>query len=381
MILYFLIQLYSTQLVIESQFKAKNCAGPPDTIYGFNVPDVTAYASSSNYTWPTFWTFHASQATIGSCGNLAVSIPGSCCIESLDYPDSAPYNSGIPKLYVDKNSVNDVVMPSVDGTQYCYVEASDFNDYSSLFGYRFVYLLPNGDSCIDNTFKCNNGVLKIYNGTGCQGSVKTITLTTTSTPYVGLAGSINAQLITITQGNLIVSWVVDLPWKYVIAHWNGVGIVCAIFFFLGMIIGLSLFVKDILYLTKTKDFAPSKLLAVCAKLFWFLYVLVSFLYWAVLFPTTEVVAQFSEVVAVSLAIASILSVFSSLYILFSLFPSLKLPFKVAGYVFILLLHFGLYGSMYYNYYFNGGDNNIYYSSDWASLSVSLNQWYNYYLYW
>ncbi|KAJ3274743.1 hypothetical protein HDV01_002265 [Terramyces sp. JEL0728] len=373
--------LVSTQLVIESQFKASKCAGPPDTIYGFYVPDVTAYDSLSNYTWPPFWTFHAPQATVGSCGNLAVPIPGSCCIQSLDYSSSTPYNSGIPRLYVDKSSVNDVVSASADGTQYCYAEASDFNDYSSLLGYRFVYLLPNGDNCIDSSFKCNNGVLRIYNGTGCQGSVQTVTLSTTAQSSTGVAGSINAQLVTITQGNLLVSWVVDIPWKFIIAHWDGIGVVCAIFFILGMLIGLVLFVKDLLQVIKTRDKSPSKVLAVAAKLFWFLYILFSFLYWAVLFPTTEVVAQFSEIVAVSLGIASLLSVYSSLYILFSLFPDLKLRIKIAGYVSMLLLHFGLYGSMYFNYYFNGGNDNVYYSSDWTGLSASLNKWYNYYLYW
>ncbi|KAJ3319241.1 hypothetical protein HDV06_006569 [Boothiomyces sp. JEL0866] len=315
-----LLELVTAQLVIESQFKAQKCAGPPDTIYGFVVPDVTAYAGSSNYTWPTFWNFHSLQATVGSCGNLAVSIPGSCCIESLDFAASSPYNSGIPKLYEDKSSVNSVVTSSVDGTQYCYAEARDYNDYSALFGYRFVYLLPNGDNCIDNTFKCNNGVLKIYNGTGCQGSVDTITLSTTSSSHNGVAGSINAQLVTITQGNLVVSWVVDLPWKYVIAHWDGIGIVCAIFFFLGMIIGLSLFVKDLLHVVKTRDISTSKILALSAKLFWFLYVLFSFLYWAILFPSTEGVAQFSEVVSVSLAIASLLSVILWMFIFDTFVP-------------------------------------------------------------
>lgn len=341
----------SSLLLIEGEYYSDNCNGAPDNIYVFE----TQYAFTFmpwlpflNETWPPYYQFHSTEATVGTPGAEFVPLPGQVCIDSLSYTQSKPYYSGYTLFYTGGYSL-DSIPTAANGLQYCYLVSNDFSNPSNLNGYKAAYFLPNDNTCYDNHYKCSkDGVFTYFVGETCSGATETLSLNSTlSTTISPNLGNISFQFYTIQGATMFFSWITKVPHNSNVPNFTTAGDWFALLFaVLSLIIGLYMLIRTLHVLRAAEKKQLAKIINFSAQIFYFAYYISSTCYWSMILTRTQKAAV-STGCFVFLGIGTLLDCILTSYLVANvLFLKKKVLVQWVNIVTIVLLHFATFGSSY-----------------------------------
>ncbi|KAJ3315565.1 hypothetical protein HDV04_001979 [Boothiomyces sp. JEL0838] len=185
----------STGIVFQSGWLSSfDCSGPPTSMIIFNETNPTAVFSNLQLDFP-----------IPICGSAIHPIPIGCCISSVDLIFTYNYQS-ITRQYIPDSS-NYNAPAGANQKSYCTLTA---NDSQSLNGYIKAFYLENGQ-CIDGFIVCNtNNTVSVYNQSGCTGYSETFNVNN----QVQLSHILGSVMI----GSQIVQGSVGFVWEAVSPH-------------------------------------------------------------------------------------------------------------------------------------------------------------------
>ncbi|KAJ3320676.1 hypothetical protein HDV06_005084 [Boothiomyces sp. JEL0866] len=229
-----------SSLLVENQYFSQLCSGPPNTIYIFDVSNPFAYDPTLNETWPSFFRFHFGDLSVGDTDNCYVPIAGAACTTSLLPAASFPYQSGSTLWYQGMDKIDAAVAKSANGNTYCQLSAANFNDTSSLLGFKTIFFLADQFNCYDEHFICkDHGEITYYKEAGCNSSEAVNLNTTFINQYTNYLGNISFQMKVFRNADMFYGWNQYTPSIYLVPHfriaWDYVGLV---FFVLALILAL-----------------------------------------------------------------------------------------------------------------------------------------------
>ncbi|KAJ3254536.1 hypothetical protein HK103_007090 [Boothiomyces macroporosus] len=303
-------------LLVENQFFSKKCAGSPDTIYVFNVSDPYAYDPTLNETWPSFFRFHFQDFTVGDTDNCYVPIPGTACTGSLDLQASFPYDSGSTSWFDTMSDIETVVPISANGHEYCQLFASNFNDTTSLLGYKAIFLKVNDFVCYDGHFKCGTaGNFSYYGGTNCNGtllSAISITGQAVSLQDANL-GNISVVMKTFDTASMFYDWWQFTPGIFLVPQFDmPFDYISAVAFTLSILVGLYIPYITITTLRKVKKaFRFMNYLIITSQLLMVIWLIMKMIFWLTIFKDYESMAIFAEIREIFFNLGTFLSVIVS----------------------------------------------------------------------
>ncbi|KAJ3276649.1 hypothetical protein HDV01_004182 [Terramyces sp. JEL0728] len=368
-----LIEICSATLLVENQYFKHHCAGPPDTIYVFNVSDPFAYDPTLNETFPSYFRFHFGDVTVGDAANCYVPIPGIACTDSLDPSLSLPYLSGSTTWFQDIDNLEASVPTGANGFTYCLLFAANIGDSSALLGYEAMLLLEKKEQCYDDYFKCDtNGDFSHYESKGCTGAIlDQIGINTTAqvleSPHLG---NITVQLKTFTTAQEFYSWNQHVPTVDLVPQFDtAIDYIAAVVFGIAITLALSLPVSTVMqYLKDKKRLKIVNYIVLISHFFFFFWSIMVMLFWRLTFPVIESMAIFAEFRQNFFNIASLLFTMRTGHMIYVL------------HVFVFVVHAVCMGSSYNEYLANGGDNNYILSVD-PNTANFLNSWDNASYFW
>ncbi|KAJ3276043.1 hypothetical protein HDV01_006213 [Terramyces sp. JEL0728] len=343
--------------VLESQYLTENCKGAPPSLYVFNEQNFQDGWFLPNETWSPFYIYvNYWLYDIRSCGYLpeVVHLPYSCCYTSLNATFSFPYLSGAPQYFDEINQVNHYLPKVMLGEKYCRMNRVDFSDNSQLFGYSIIYLQPQADTCVDDWFSCSaDGTLTIYNDTGCSGFSEQFILNGLNQTFSSsIAGDFVAQLATITEATMYVTWQAYFPYSLVMPYFNYPSCAVALAVYCLCILIAAFMLCWTLYLNRAnlKNLKPVVLLTIVCQTFWFIWPILKMWDFIDRFPSNEQEAAVGEAMNIAAALATLCSVWITNTILFSAFQIRKSIYKIAITIAVLLVNVCFQIPIYYYYW-------------------------------
>ncbi|KAJ3253388.1 hypothetical protein HK103_000708 [Boothiomyces macroporosus] len=375
----------AADLILELQYKQKECKGPPDTFYAFEVANPWGYAPydpSLNETWSPYFKFQATELSVGDCGNVYVPIPGYCCIGTMDISLSFPYYSGIALEY--NQPLTDLLPVGARGSSYCALGVQNINDTFALNGYKGIWALPNGGNCIDNYYQCKvNGstaVFSVYSQPNCNGVEESIQLTFQIQNYTSdLLGNVTVQYLTVTDAAMFYSWVAYMPMEILVPHFDYYfDFIALVLFVISMLMLLyTLYSTGMEMLTK-KVCKFSQIITLVGQFLWLLYISGVMVAWCVPFPQLVQMAAFEEYVGITHSLSMLAScVLTTMLLNTILFPDYWYA-RYISWSTLVIVHVGLFGSNYDMWYLNGGQGEANTNMDFFRF---LLKWNGYGIYW
>ncbi|KAJ3268278.1 hypothetical protein HDV01_003209 [Terramyces sp. JEL0728] len=375
-----LITLAKADQLIEGAYFAKDCVGPPDTLYVFETVNTYNYISWSpdlNETWPPYFKFHSDEVSVYDTGLVYVSIPGESCIVTTNYPSSKPYWSGYV-LFYDGDYGLDAIPKVADGTSYCYLVSNDFNTTTNLNGYLAAYFRPNNNVCYDDSYKCfTNGTFQYFSGTGCSGSVETVSLTPDLLPLISAnLGNVSVQFYKVQDATVFFSWLLAIPVESLVPKFDiPMDYVSLVAYILSLAIGLYVLYNSIAKAKSARKILFSQIITIISALFWLLNFVLSVTFWALTVTDFGIISWLSEWISISMGVASFCSCHLTSFLVSEvLFHHKKELLRIINPIALALIHFGLFGGAYFNYFADIGGYPM-------SFINPILEWDKYIIYW
>ena len=171
MLLILLIQVAAaTFFHLFQWYGSKTCGqAAPDSVYVYGVSHKNKWKKAANETWPPLMKLWAPFYPFSSCGNLKVTMDGSCCT-SIDRPAEVYNITSATTADFFYLPANQTLFPSsMNGNSFCVL--SNYMNYTELY-------VGTGGYCIEKYLKCNaKGTLDVYPEKGCTGSWNSYSLT------------------------------------------------------------------------------------------------------------------------------------------------------------------------------------------------------------
>ncbi|KAJ3274746.1 hypothetical protein HDV01_002268 [Terramyces sp. JEL0728] len=356
-----LLSLAKADVLLELQYKSKECKGQPDTMYVFSVSDPWAYQqwdASLNETWAPYFKFQSTEMTVYDCGNVYVPIPGYCCIGSMDITLSFPYYSGIALGYDQPSS--DLLPVGAIGS-YCYLAVQDVNDTTALNGYQEIYAKPDGGNCIDGYYQCKiDGTaysFTVFPVQNCNGQGETISLTTNAQNYTSiLLGNITAQYLAISDASETFSWVAYTPMEILVPHFDYYFDFIALFLFVASLVLISYTIFAIgKEMVQKKLYKRSQIITFIGQVLWLMYISGVMIVWCVPFPDLVPMAAFQEYIGIAHGLSMLASCLFTTMLLNSVILQDYRYAKYICWLALVVIHVALFGSNYDMWYLNGGE--------------------------
>ncbi|KAI8905191.1 hypothetical protein EDD86DRAFT_212400 [Gorgonomyces haynaldii] len=139
-------------------FQDFSCQGPPDSVFSFNVSDLTVEYPPDNEMWSLSYFLQSPYSNCGFLSTQAVKRIKGCCEKSLDTTYTFNYASFTNLIVSSPESIAEIPTGAV-GTSYCYLYKPQ--DQYSLFGFNSILIRDNG-VCVDGQLKCSNGTFYYY---------------------------------------------------------------------------------------------------------------------------------------------------------------------------------------------------------------------------
>ncbi|KAJ3271812.1 hypothetical protein HDV01_006324 [Terramyces sp. JEL0728] len=324
-------------VIVQSQYYTNDCSGAPPVIYVFN-----------NNKYSVFYNFTTELVPLTSCGNHMLG--GNCCYSSLIPQWTAPFGSG--STFASSNSfgsdLSNYIPQGASTHQYCSIQASQTQ--------QMVLLTPQND-CIDGLFQCfQNGTFRLFEKKQCTGKFDEFQLSLTPQAFNSqFLGSIKGHFGAIA-GNLQYSWVAAIPNALLIPQFNKADdYLAAIAISLGIMFQFTKLLQSIYKIVQSKlGFVYVHIMTITCQVFYLFWGILSYIFWVYYFKSTESMAIFSEFIAISYGIGTLASTFLTNTLIFSVLYEFSNISKSIVYVVVILLHIGLNGGSYTNYYLNGG---------------------------
>ncbi|KAJ3309592.1 hypothetical protein HDV04_005912 [Boothiomyces sp. JEL0838] len=370
----------SADLITEGQYYSIDCSGPVDVVYVFKTNhtfDYISWSPSLNETWPPYFKFHSTEASVGDTGSVYVPISGKNCISSTDFTNSAPYQSGYSLMYTGGYSL-DTIPNASNGYSYCFLMSNNFNDPTILDGYKAAYFKQNDQACYDDHYKCStNRVFSYFPGAGCSGSPESISLPSTLQQFNSSSlGSISVQTFQFQNASVYFSWSYYVPMQYVVPHFKSVSDIFALLVF------LSCFIPPfyVLYETYKKIKSSGQYLfahkvMIAEQVTYILYFLLFMIYWALLVKDVATDAVLSELAFVCAGIATLLSCLMTSFLISDIiFRDSKVLAQRVNAITLGFIHLLLYGSGYIEWIMEMGpgvySNSVYnFVSTWSKFII------------
>ncbi|KAJ3319249.1 hypothetical protein HDV06_006577 [Boothiomyces sp. JEL0866] len=358
--IFVLFAYVQSDVLLQLQYKSKECKGQPDTMYAFSVADPWAYQQwepSLNETWAPFFKFQSTEMTVGDYGNVYVPISGYCCVGTMDISLSYPYYSGVPLEYSEPL---EQLLPSGAVGQYCYLSAQNVNDTTALNGYQAIFAKPDGGNCIDDYYQCKTDGTShsfiVFPKENCNGQGEIIQLSPDPQNYTsGLLGNITIQYLSITLATESFGWVAYIPMEILVPHFDYYFDFIALILFLA---SLAMLIYTIYAIAKEmiskKVYKSSQIITLIGQFFWLLYISGVMIVWCVPFPELVPMAAFEEYIGIMHGICMFAScVFTTMILNSIIFQDHPYAQYMAWFL-LIIIHFGLFGSNYDMWYLNGG---------------------------
>ncbi|KAJ3251982.1 hypothetical protein HK103_001895 [Boothiomyces macroporosus] len=342
----------AADLIMEGQYFSKYCQGPPDSIYLFETVNTYSYiqwSPSLNETWAPYFKFHSYEASVGDYGNVYVSIPGQNCIESVKYESSTPYWSGYSLFYSSGYGL-DTIPKLANGYQYCYLVSNNFNDTSTLRGYKASYYRPNDNTCYDDYYKCSStGVFSFYPNAGCSGSPETISMPSILTPIISPhLGNISVQLYTVTGASLFFSWTTVIPSEDIVPTFDNVGDWFALLFtIITLGIGLYMCYHTYVAVKKAKKLLFTQISNIVAQTFWMTYYIGCTIFWSLVATNVYIIGGISQANSVTFGVATFLGCLLTSYLVSDVLLYEKRELlRIINPIVLIAIHVGFFGANY-----------------------------------
>ncbi|KAJ3276675.1 hypothetical protein HDV01_004208 [Terramyces sp. JEL0728] len=350
------------------------------------MKDPFAYDPALDEALPSFFRFHFEEFTVGQTDNCYVPIAGTACTSSLRPDLSFPYNSGSTSWFDSLDNIESVVAKSANGIIYCEIYASDFDDPFALLGYKAIFLLSNDRVCYDRHFKCTvSGSFSYYELDDCKGNPTfSSSVSTQLSAESSVLGNITLKSTAFTNATMFYDWIqysptADLVPRFDLA-WDYIG---ASLYAISMMLALYIPMHTCFRLWKKNQ--PLKLMhyvVVSGQACMFIWITTAMIYWLMIFVDNEGVAIFSEIRDLFFNIGTLLSsVSAGILLVTAVYNNERsdcFNFRKYFYITILFLvcvHIALNGTNYFEYYYNGGDNNVFYSGSPTTIN-SVTAWEN-----
>ncbi|KAJ3311565.1 hypothetical protein HDV04_003943 [Boothiomyces sp. JEL0838] len=366
---FLLTALVAGAILVENQYFEKKCVGPPNTIYAFSVSNPFAYDPSLNETWPSFFRFHFEEFSVGDTDNCYTPIAGTACTSSLRQDLSFPYSSGSTSWFPNLQNISTVVSQAANGYTYCMIYANDFDSPKDLFGFKAI-LFRSDDNCYDEHFKCgSNGTFSFYESRGCN-EIPAIAVDIHKEISIDSVyfGNVTLRMETFSNAAMYYDWIqfsptadlvprFDMPWDYISAFLYCISLILALYIPIHTIYRLRI---------KKLELKVMHYIVISSQLCMFLWIAMSLIFWLLIFEDNEQLAIFAEFRDIFLNIGTLLSSISTgiLYVT-----------AICNCQSLITIHIALDGPNYLLYFYNGGDNNIFYSGD-SSIISSVTTWEN-----
>ncbi|KAJ3318426.1 hypothetical protein HDV06_000502 [Boothiomyces sp. JEL0866] len=351
-LLVFLSSQTRADLITEGQYYTIDCKGPVDVVYVFETNHTfsyTGWSPSLNETWPPYFKFHSSEASVGDTGDVYIPVSGKTCISSADFSLSKPYQSGYSLMYT-RGYAADTIPKASNSYNYCYLLSNNFNDHTILDGYKAAYFKENDIACYDNHYKCTtNGIFIYFQGSGCIGASESITMpSNVEQVHSPNLGDISVQLYQFQNASVYFSWSYYVPMQDVVPHFNNAPDIIALLVFLASFIPPI----SVLFETVQKTRSSSQLLfahkvIIAEQVMYILYFLLFMIYWALLVKDVITDAILSELSFICAGVATLLSCLMTSFLISDIiFREQKILAQRINGIGLGLIHLLLYGSGY-----------------------------------
>ncbi|KAJ3322277.1 hypothetical protein HDV06_003170 [Boothiomyces sp. JEL0866] len=269
-------------LVFESVWQEGDCEGPPSSmsVYDSSIVENPFITITSNDFAPP------------ACGYNPVAIYSGCCSSSLNLELSLGFQSW-NEQEVDGDALLNAPV-SANNYQYCVLNSLD---PSSLYQYNTIYALANGQCTKDGIACKSNGDLHIFEDFSCANLSAIVNLNNVKVLPQSVLGNVTGDIVTVNSGSTRFTWVafspelIEIPQNY--PHWLSIEVASWVLNFLSMILALFKVFAYVMEYKRTK--APMIIYKIINMIMWFVWVLASFLWYTVEFPTNmgwQLLAQF-----------------------------------------------------------------------------------------
>ncbi|KAI8906256.1 hypothetical protein EDD86DRAFT_248552 [Gorgonomyces haynaldii] len=272
---------------------------------------IYEFLDTSNST-PTLYRKILEEYKISECGNAPIPIVDGCCYSLLDQPTSAKLTTSVQghgQFLVLRNS--------------------------SLLGAESLWLKPN--TCADG-WLFRNQILHRFGTQDCQSSQESWSLD--NLPFTHSFETLDTEIS--------VQWIAYTPSTLLIPQFQvGIEYSAAVLFILASAASLGVVIY---YLYKYKE-KRTRYMAnfALAEFLWFIWILSRTVYYFVLFDSLDHMAIYSQILNVFLNLATLGTVLNTCSFLV-LFLELSKSYKRITYLFVVLVHLGLCGGFYLDYF-------------------------------
>ncbi|KAJ3323393.1 hypothetical protein HDV06_001913 [Boothiomyces sp. JEL0866] len=377
-------KLHAQSTILESQWiYAKDCTGPPESIYVFNVYDLNENQPQPNETWPPFYNFTVSNGyAVGFCGNYPSYNPNNCCYQSLDISPttgSNGYLSGSPYLLSAESFTLNSLPQQANGYSYCKLHASD---NESLSGYLDLLYLA-GEDCTDGYFKCSlTKDLYVFPDYGCSNTPTIYSLASKQHFLDSTLGSFTGEFLTVENGSVTPIWTAIVPWVYLIPDtlsvWDLLQHIMFLLTFIGFISILTYTLKRY-FQNRTTNF---RIIIVC-QCIWIIYTSLFMYFQYTSFQSLDTFLKVMELTYTLQNLATLGSVIQTAYCLYKVqIVGISKKFLLLSCIAVFTIHLALAGSHYFMYCTYGDAGPLCISVDLLNLWLPISfYWYIFVLFW
>ncbi|KAI8912848.1 hypothetical protein EDD86DRAFT_274483 [Gorgonomyces haynaldii] len=356
------------------------CNSPPDAVALFELEDPEASEPQSGETWPETY---ALIAPYEICGFLTFPASELCCVSSIDIVITSGYTSFMASE--DKSHADNLwtLFPkAADGRAYC--NLTSVSD-GALFGYMSVFLLDGG-GCYDGVLSCSEGILNVYdyNGTlgvdnGCVGDpIESFQLDASiQTLSSAVLYDFEGSTVVSSGASKQFSWTAYAPGNAIVARWKQpIEIAEAFAFAVAIFISTVYVVRTFhrVFIRKKRTIWTFSILFSNALML--LSTICKLIYVSTVFPETDegtiTLGWIGEFMNASEAFATLLIVIATtqLLVIPLLLKNMSPTYGKLLVALIVLLHFGLDGSHYLNYFYqtNYSVDFLHILGEWEAIS-------------
>ncbi|KAJ3272440.1 hypothetical protein HDV01_005509 [Terramyces sp. JEL0728] len=341
-------------LVFQSGWYAGRCSGSPDTMLIFNDSNPTPQYAINDYYSP-----------IPYCGLDLVSIDIGCCISTITPVDPPDYQSSSNNYFT--NNLKESIPRSAIGKSFCHIHASN---NASLFGYQDMYLSSSG-KCLENYFKCTNNNLEIYNASACTGSVEVYSVLSNANILSASIGNVTLSKLDVTDGEMTAQWTTFIPYVDLIPNFSEPDEIFSLIVTIAVLISAfySFYYLILDYLARKRAMDFWHILCILESI---VKLTLYTAYQYTIFTSENALNIFTLILNIT-NIGSLMSTITSCLILISIVNVNLVWVKIGCVVFLILLHFALYGLIYYAYTIAMIDPSIF-MSEYSLANTLGNYW-------
>ncbi|KAI8904740.1 hypothetical protein EDD86DRAFT_212684 [Gorgonomyces haynaldii] len=319
----------------------------------FNLSDPESYEQPENEPWPTMYSMLLLNVgylmyPYGECGSMLTTMDGACCISAIDPSDNpATGTFGVTSatdFFFEDDSLDNLShnMQQASNKDYCLL-SSLYEDEWTLEGYLHMLYLGDG-GCFDST-RCIHHQIIFYNDTHCQTEIESFDLDTNQQTITTLFyGDINAQLYTVENATMQVTWTNYQPDYILVPNFKEfTEIIAVVLYILTLLImSFSLYSHA---LSAYRGYTHMKMVAAVSRFFWIAWTVGNMCYTYIIYSDLNTLFITDSLRGISLAIASLTMV---LYSNFFIYTATGMPqlWRIICTVLTLVLHIGLVGGQY-----------------------------------